>query len=140
MSMKHEIKSRAAIQLFFNRTKNTNNYAELLFELNILNEYINEFAAKKNNRPNKIIVAFSQYYMKEKGNRRDYEKIIKRETEKAVKHKKSYKDYTTELILLKNRGYSLRRISSYAKQHFKIQVSKDTLSKYFKEIEIEKIL
>ena len=134
MSIQHEARARAGIQLFFNRAKNANSYEELLSELDILNNYIHEFAGKKNNRPNKSIIAFSYYYRREKGNKRDCQVIAKRATEKAVRYKKSYKDYSPELLLLKNRGYSLRRISSYAKQHFKIQVSKDTLAKYFKEL------
>jgi len=137
MNLKHEIQARAAILLFYKRTQRTSNYAELLIELDLLNKYLYEFGGKKNNRPNKTMVAFSQYYQKEKHNERNYQEVVKRATERAIKHKKSYKDYTPELLLLRHRGYSLRRISSYAKQHFKILVSKDTLSKYFKELESE---
>lgn len=140
MNLKHEAQARAAILLFYKRTNRANSYSELLKELDTLNQYIHEFASKKNNRPNKTIIAFVQYYRKEKNNEREYREVAKRATERAIRHKKSYKDYTPELLLLKNRGYSLRKISSYAKQHFKISVSKDTLSKYFKELASEKRL
>ena len=138
MNLKYEIQVRAAILLFYKRTQRTSSYVELLNELELLNQYLYEFAGKKNNRPNKTMVAFSQYYQKEKHNERNYQEVVKRATGRATKYKKSYKDYTSELLLLHNRGYSLRRISSYAKQHFKISVSKDTLSKYFKKLQSEK--
>lgn len=137
---KHDIqleKAHAGIELLHNITANCLTYEELQRELNIFVRYINKTANEKNTAPNKSIIALKEYYEAEAPKQREVKTVKGKATAKRLLHKKSYKDYRAEILILRKRGYSYQSISDYCKQHFKVKVSKTTVGEYIRALEAE---
>ncbi len=134
--LKIETQARAGIDLFYQNIKSTEtSYEDFLKELNLLNAYFQEFAAKNNNRVNKSATAFQMYFKNEIKKKRNIETIEKWGQIKLLSAKKSYKDYKQEYLILRKRGYSYQAIAKYSTQHFKMKVSKDSIRNLIKEFE-----
>jgi len=134
--LKIETQARAGIDLFYQNIKSTEtSYENFLKELNLLNSYFQEFAAKNNNRVNKSATAFQMYFKNEIKKKRNIENIEKRGQSKLLSAKKSYRDYKQEYLILRKRGYSYKAIADYSHKHFKVKVSKDSVRNLIKEFE-----
>jgi hypothetical protein len=134
--LKTETQARAGIDLFYQNIKSTEtNYEDFLKELNLLNSYFQEFAAKKNNRVNKSATTFQMYFKNEIKKKRNIETIEKRGQLKLLSAKQSYRDYKQEYLILRKRKYSYQAIANYSTQHFKVKVSKDSVKNLIKEFE-----
>jgi ATPase subunit of ABC transporter with duplicated ATPase domains len=134
--LRAEVKARAAVELFYNNVQATKgNYEVFEQELKTLNEFLQIHANKRNNRTHKVMTAFVQYFNTEAKKKRKIEQIEKIAKGKRLSYKESYKDYLEEFLILRKRQYSYRAISDYAKKHFKIKVSKDTIRNFLKEYE-----
>lgn len=134
MSNKHNtqlITAKAAVELLSKNVSNIFTYEELQNELNLfMKSYIKD-ANIKNNRPNKSVMGFINYFKENKKSGRNIEAVLNKKTVS----KKSYKDYLPEYILLRNQGLSYQKISEYSKKHYKQSVSKDTIRNALKEVE-----
>lgn len=93
-----------------------------------------KIANENNNAPNKSIIAFTSFFQNEVNAKRDYERVVFNAKVKRLSHKISWKDYESELIILRKRGYSWRELERYCKEHFKVKVSKDTLRNHIAEV------
>lgn len=129
------IKAKSGIQLLFNEASLISDYTELEEFLNTFSSYILKIANEKNNVGNRNIIAFKSYYENEAGKKRTVKTIEKKSRVKKLSHKTTYKDYTQEYFILRQRGYSWRKLASYSERYFKIKVSKDTLRKYIGGLE-----
>ena len=134
--LRAETKARAAVELFYNNVQSTRgSYEDFEKELKTLNEFLQIHANKRNNRTHKVMTAFVQYFEHEVKKKRKIEQIEKTEKGKRLSHKVSYKDYKEEFLILRKRNYSYRAIAEYARKHFKVKVSKDTVRNFLKEYE-----
>lgn len=133
--LKHFIAAKAGIELLHNETKLINDYEELQTFLNVFFGYFQRIANEKNTAANKSLIAFKSYYENEAQSKRTAKAIQSKAKAKRLSYRANYKDYLSEYMILKQRGYSYRAISEYSKLHFKISVSKDTLRKILKEVE-----
>lgn len=127
-------KAKAGVELLFMETQQVATYQELINKLNVITSYINKIANPKNNRPNKSIIAFQDYFINEVGKKRDKEEVVKKAKSKKLAHKTTYKDYIEEYLILRKRGHSCRDISEYSEKYFKVKVSKTTIAKVLKEL------
>ena len=127
-------KTKAGIILLSQNVDNCVDYQELINTLNVFYDYVFKIANKKNNRPNKNLMAVINYLDNECGKKRELETVVKKAKIKKLKYKKSYKDYIEDYIILRKRGYSYKEISEYSKNHFKIKVSKSTIGKILKDL------
>ncbi len=128
------IAAKAGIELLHNEAKLITDYEELQEFLNILFGYFQRIANEKNKAPNKSIIAFKNYFENEAQSKRSVKTIQSKAKTKRLSYRANYKDYTEEFLILRARGYSFRKMSEYARLHFKIKVSKDTLRTYLKEV------
>lgn len=119
--------AKAGVELLYNQVQLTTNYSELLEVLNTFNSYMQKVANEQNNAPNKSVIAFTTFFQNEVNTKRSFEQVKSNAKRKLLAHKISWRDYMSELIILKNRGYSWRELERYCKEHFKVKVSKDTL-------------
>lgn len=134
--LRAETKARAAVELFYNNVQSTRgSYEDFEKELKTLNEFLQIHANKRNNRTHKVMTAFIQYFEHEAKKKRKIEQIEKTEKGKRLSHKFSYKEYKEEFLILRKRDYSYRAIAEYARKHFKVKVSKDTVRNFLKEYE-----
>jgi IS30 family transposase len=106
---------------------------QLIDELEILICHIRRTANEKNNRPNKNIMAFVEYFREVSKRKRDAQTVKKKATAKRLKHKITYKDYISEILILRNQDKSYQEIAEYCRRHFKIKVSKSTIYRAIKE-------
>jgi len=123
----------AGVELLSINAQNSSSYEELQKVLNDFVIYINRTANEKNNRPNKNIIAFTEYFKNEADKKRDVKTIEKKAQVKKLSHKKTYKDFIPEYLILRKRGHSFRSIAKYSEQFFKVKVSKSTIEKICKE-------
>lgn len=119
--------AKAGVELLQNQVQLTTNYNELLEVLNTFNSYMQKVANEQNNAPNKSIIAFTTFFQNEVNTKRSFEQVKNNAKRKLLAHKISWRDYEGELLILRKRGYSWRELERYAKEHFKVKVSKDTL-------------
>ena len=129
------IKAKSGIQLLYNEASLISNYTELEEFLNIFSSYILKIANERNNVGNRNIIAFKSYYENEAGKKRTVRNIEKKSRVKKLSHKTTYKDYIQEYLILRQRGYSWRKLAEYSERYFKIKVSKDTLRKHIGGLE-----
>ena len=129
------IQAKAGIELLYNEAKLINDYEELQTFLNVFFGYFQRIANEKNTAPNKSLIAFKSYFENEAQSKRSTKAIQSKAKAKRLSYRANYKDYTEEYLILRKRGYSYRAISEYSKLHFKVNVSKDTLRTYLKEVE-----
>lgn len=129
------IKAKSGIQLLFNEASLIVDYTELEEFLNTFSSYILKIANEKNNVGNRNIIAFKSYFENEAGKKRSVKNIEKKSRVKRLSHKTTYKDYIQEYLILRQRGYSWRKLASYSERYFKIKVSKDTLRKHIGGLE-----
>jgi len=134
-SLQQFIKAKTGIQLLFNEASLITDYTELEEFLNTFSSYILKIANERNNVGNRNIIAFKSYYENEAGKKRTVKNIEKKSRVKRLSHKTTYKDYIQEYLLLRQRGYSWRKLAEYSQRYFKIKVSKDTLRKYIGGLE-----
>jgi hypothetical protein len=133
MSNKHNtqlITAKVAIELLSKNVSNIFTYEELQNELNLFMESYIKDANIKNNRPNKSVMGFINYFKENKKSGRNIEAVLNKKTIS----KKSYKDYLPEYILLRNQGLSYQKIAEYSKKYYKQSVSKDTIRNALKEV------
>jgi len=134
MSNKHNtqlLTAKAAVALLNKNVSNIFTYEELQNELNSFMISFIKDANIKNNRPNKSVMGFINYFRENKKSGRKIEAVLNKKTIT----KKSYKDYLPEYILLRNQGLSYQKIAEYSKKHYKQSVSKDTIRNALKEVE-----
>jgi len=134
MSNKHNtqlLTAKAAVALLNKNVSNIFTYEELQNELNSFMISFIKDANIKNNRPNKSVMGFINYFRENKKSGRNIEAVLNKKTIT----KKSYKDYLPEYILLRNQGLSYQKIAEYSKKHYKQSVSKDTIRNALKEVE-----
>jgi hypothetical protein len=122
------VKAKAAINLLQNNISCLSNYQDIQNELNLFHQLYSKDANDKNQNPNKTIIGFINY-LKSDEEERNLKSILKKAKVKKLSFKKSYKDYIPEYLILKQRGYSNKAISTYSSKHFKIKVSKETIRK-----------
>ncbi len=127
-------KAKAGAELLFMETERATTYQELMNTLNNFVYYINKTANDKNDRPNKSVTAFQEYFTNEVGKKRDKEEVVKKAKSKKLAHKTTYKDYIEEYLILRKRGHSCRDIAEYSEKYFKVKVSKTTIAKVLKEL------
>lgn len=127
-------KARAGAELLFIETQEATTYQELMNKLNNFVSYINKIANDKNDRANKSVIAFQEYFIHEAGKKRDNEEVVKKAKSKKLAHKTTYKDYIEEYLILRKRGQSCRDIAEYSEKFFKVKVSKTTIAKVLKEL------
>lgn len=116
-------KAKSAINLLYQDTKDLNDFEDLKIYLDNFIKIIQQTSNEKNHTNNKSIIAFKNFYEKEKPKSHQLQTVIKKGTIK----KRSYLDYIEEYRTLRAKGKSWRDISDYSYKHFKIKVSKDTL-------------
>lgn len=119
--------AKAGVELLHNQVSMATNYNELLEVLNTFNSYMQKVANEQNNAPNKSIIALTTFFQNEANAKRSFEQVKSNAKRKLLAHKISWRDYESELLILRKRGYSWRELESYCKEHFKVKVSKDTL-------------
>lgn len=128
-------KAKSAIQLLQNFSENCLTYDELQCEVNNFISYIQKHANEKNNRPNKGMIALKEFFENEVEKPRTLKNVVKKSRLKKLAHKITYKDYMSEIIILRKRGYSLQQIADYCKKHFKVKVGKTTIYDTLKKLE-----
>ncbi|OCL85291.1 MULTISPECIES: hypothetical protein [Arcobacteraceae] len=132
-NLKQFKEAKAGVNLFYNLVENANSYNELLEILNNLSGYFLRIGNEKNNRVNKNIIVFTEYFRIEANKKRDIQTVVNNAKSKRLSFKKSYKDYIEDYLILSKRGYSSREIAAYSEKHFKIKVSKTTINNIIKE-------
>ncbi len=125
--------AKSGVNLLNIHVQNCTNYQEILEVLNNISSYFIKIGNEKNNRANKNIMVFVEYFKKEAGKKRNIETVVNKAKTKRLSFKKSYKDYIQDYLILSKRGYSSREISAYSEKHFKMKVSKTTINKVLKE-------
>ncbi|OCL93807.1 hypothetical protein [Aliarcobacter thereius] len=132
-NLKQFKEAKAGVNLFYNLVENANSYNELLEILNNLSGYFLRIGNEKNNRVNKNIIVFTEYFRVEATKKRDIQTVVNNAKSKRLSFKKSYKDYIEDYLILSKRGYSSREIVAYSEKYFKIKVSKTTINNIIKE-------
>ncbi len=132
-NLKQFKEAKAGVNLFYNLVENANSYNELLEILNNLSSYFLKIGNEKNNRVNKNITVFTEYFRIEASKKRDTQTVVNNAKSKRLSFKKSYKDYIEDYLILSKRGYSSREIATYSEKYFKIKVSKTTINNIIKE-------
>jgi hypothetical protein len=130
-------KAKAGVELLHIITNQCLTYDELQSELNKFCKYINATSNDKNNRANKSIIAFNEYYDRESAVKRELKTVVEKSRAKKLSQKISYKDYIPEILILKKRGYSLQEISNYCAEHFKVKISKTSVFDLLKKLSAE---
>lgn len=126
-------KVKAAVNLLQNEINLLNDYEEIQAHLNLFAKFFTEQANEKNNRANKSLMGFINYFNKVAPKQRSI-KAVKVKAKKLTP-KQSYKDYLSEYQILRARGNSYQAIADYSRQHFKVKVSKETIRTALKELE-----
>lgn len=125
--------AKAGVNLLNLQVANATNYDELLEILNNISNYFKKIGNEKNNRANKNIMVFIDFFRAEAGKKRDIETVVNKAKSKRLSFKKSYKDYIEDYLILSKRGYSSREIAAYSEKFFKMKVSKTTINKVLRE-------
>jgi hypothetical protein len=126
--------AKQSVELLHHQVQNCVSISELNERLANFNNYVLKIANHKNNRSNKNISAFVQYFLDQKKfAQRNSTAILEKQVLQNVKHRVSYKDYRSEMIKLRERGLSYQKISNYAQDYWNITVSKDTIRNYLNE-------
>lgn len=120
-----ETAARKGIEKLYIDIQMSENIEEMRSHLNQLLELVYRYAAKKNNRHNKSLKVFAEYSKLTTREDKVKQEIFKKHTKK----KKTYKDYISTFELLRERGYSYRKIAEYANKELKIKVSSETIRK-----------
>jgi hypothetical protein len=129
------VKAKASAQLLHNNLSLITSYEELQDELNKFAKAFLRDANERNNRPNKNVIGLINYLSLENKPKRNLEAIKNKSKARRLAHKTSYKDYTEEYIILRQRGHSNQSIADYSYKHFKVKVSKETIRKLLKGLE-----
>jgi hypothetical protein len=125
---------KAGVSLLYNQVSLTINASELLRILDKFNSYMQRFAKMENNSHTRIFTAFIEFLHNESSAQRSYEKVVMKSKLKKLSHKISWKDYQSEIIILRMRGHSWRDLEKYCLTHFKVKVSRDTLRNHLSNI------
>jgi len=125
-------KVKAAISLLNNEISSLNDYEQVQTHLNLFAKFFTEQANERNNRANKSLMGFINYFDKVAPKKRSIEAVSTKA--KKLTSKQSYKDYLSEYQILRARGHSFKSISDYSIQHFKVKVSKETIRTALKEL------
>ena len=128
-------KTKAAITLLYNEVNLINDYDELQTHLNQFMKYYIQHANEKNNRVNKSLTGFINYFNKVAPKNPTAKSVESKANAKKLRRKASYKDYIPELQILRARGLSFKAISEYCKNNFKVSVSKETVRTVLNELE-----
>ncbi len=113
-----EASARIGVKNLNDRISLSANVNDMNIVLNQLLELIYRYGAKNNNRPSKALKVFSEFSKIE---------MSREEKVKQQSKIKTYKDYLPQLQVLRNRKMSYQELSNYAKEHFKVKVSRETL-------------
>lgn len=130
--------TKSGIKLFYSKVEQATNYDELLQLTNNLAIYFQKIANEKNQTTNKSLFVFIEYFRNESLKQRSLERVTTIAKAKRLNHKSSYKDYLSEYIILRDRGYSFKKIADYSNQHYKTKVSKETIRNFLKANNQEK--
>lgn len=126
-------KVKAAVNLLYNEINLLNDYEEIQSHLNQFMKCYTQQANDKNNRPNKSLMGFINYFNQVAPKKRSIKSISTKG--QILQHKKTYKDYLSQYQILRARGLSYKEIADYSAQHFKIKISKETIRTNLKELE-----
>jgi hypothetical protein len=126
---------KAAITFLNNEVSLISSYDELQTHLNKFMKFYTQQANEKNNRANKSLIGFINYFESVAPQKRSTEAVSKTARGKRLAPKPSYKDHLTDYQVLRARGYSYKAISDYSKQYFKVKVSKETVRTALKELD-----
>lgn len=122
-----ETEARTGVKSLQERVAMSANIEDMNIIFNQLLELVYRYAPKNNNRPNKALKVFSEFAKLD---------ISREERIKLQYRRKSYKDYLPHLrVLRENRKMSFKDLSLYAKENFKINVSRETLRNALNEVE-----
>ena len=120
--------AKAGIRLFYQDSLLLTDYEDLQNHLNNLATYFKQ--VENDEAINKNVILFKTYLKKESLKKKDKDTIKKKARLSKTKKKISFLDYLNDYYILRNRGYSYKKISDYSKQYYKISVSKETVRKY----------
>ena len=125
-------KVKSAVNLLQNEINLLNDYSEIQTHLDTFAKFFTEQANEQNNRANKSLMGFINYFNKVAPKKRSTEAIIKKA---KILKPKGYKNYLSEYQILRARGSSYKKIADYSAQHFRVKVSKETIRTALKELE-----
>lgn len=125
-----EAEARNGIEKFYENIFQAENIEEMQEELNTILNLIYRYAPIKNNRQNKGLKVFQEY-----GKIQISRETKVRRSVSNSKIKNHWKDYEAELLILRKRNHSWRKLSELAQSKFHVKVSSETLRKHFKEYE-----
>ena len=120
--------AKAGIRLFYQDSLLLTDYEDLQNHLNNLATYFKQ--VENDEAINKNVILFKTYLKKESLKKKDKDTIKKKARLSKTKKKITFLDYLNDYYILRNRGYSYKKISDYSKQYYKISVSKETVRKY----------
>jgi hypothetical protein len=120
-----EASARIGVKNLNDKISLSANVNDMNIVLNQLLDLVYRYAAKNNNRPNKALKLFSEFSKIE---------LSREEKIKQQQKLKTYKDYLPQLQVLRNRGASYQELSNYAKEHFEVKVSRETLRNSLQEV------
>ncbi len=126
-------KVKAAISLLNNEISLLNDYEHIQTHLDEFAKFFTEQANEKNNRANKSLMGFINYFNKVAPKQRSIKAVSSKA--KKLTAKPNYKAYLSEYQILRARGLSYKAISDYSQQHFRVKVSKETIRTALKEVE-----
>ena len=132
--LKDMSKTKAAIALLYNEINLINDYEELQAHLNQFMKFYTQQANEKNNRVNKSLMGFINYFNKVAPKNKTAQSIEKHSKGKRLRKKATYKDYLPEIQILRARGLSFKAISDYCLNNLKIKVSKETIRTRLNEL------
>lgn len=121
--LEQEKKFREGVEKFNEDIFIAKNIDEINVIMNKILDLTFIYSSKKNNRPNKALTIFTKYL--------DLNTTREEKVQREIKSKKekTYMDYLHKFNVLKNQGYSYRKISEYAKKNLNITVSNETIRK-----------
>ena len=128
-------RAKASLNLLQMKIELAEDYQEMLNEFNIFMKFFQQQANERNNRPNKSIQGFINYFNNNAHKKRSIEKLNETNKVKKLTVKLTYKDYIPDYLILRKKGMSYKKISEYSLAHFKIKVSKDTIRNNLKGLE-----
>ena len=128
--LKIEIEVRAGVEKFYEDIFVAENLETIQGHINELLQLSYRYASKKNNRPNKGLKVFQEYFKIQESRESKIKKQIKKREEL------NYKDFIEQFLILRKRGYSYRKIAKYAQAELQLKVSSETIRKSIKDLEI----
>lgn len=129
-------KLEASIFLLSSELKLSKNYQEVLKLLHSFDMAYRKSANEKNNRLNKNIIGWGNFWDMHKSPKRSLNAVQKKAKLKRISRPKkpNHKDFIDEYQVLHFQGFSLQQIVQYSAENFGCKVSKSTIQKIIKEV------